>query len=598
MIKFDLDPYSEKRILPSGQITNDKALCNGQCELDDCEDEAQCNGFVYGYYCHLYGNDNQEMIYIEPRFICNEHHHIFKCCKSDGNVKNQKLCKAEAMCNNTVAKCRSVVNNYWPFTQVIMDHLLNMTRCFPKIMCDPPLDQTNCTDQSRVGATCKIDGYPSTVSKYAVCGKSPLCDDSLDSLCETVSTQCTVHKHQLCDAIEDCMHKADERLSICHFMTKEICTRRGGSRISSLPIPLAWLEDGVKDCKDGEDENWPFCGLGRTKRFAHDHTACSNVYLCRTGKPGLVELENLCDGIDTCGNENGVCRASRSSKTSMSRVQVVSCSQGLQQHLSYCLCGLEQLEKLTSSCFSRNFKYPPEDMIYGLKEPLLTLPNTTAKCDGMFGEQYVYTSCADKCLDSPCPLNNILLHDSCPEYYTERVRTIVNNEYLTFVVKAKGEKDVYVNDIFLCDNGYKCIRYYEVCDLVNDCDDSSDENNCTNNFKCNSTGHFIPKTSKCDGKIDCLDLSDECNEECSKKILPGLILKTFSWTFGLLAVLANTLTISVGLFSIEKCRTTVALTNKLLIILIAIGDLLVGTYLLIVSVNSMLHWGKIIALTG
>ena len=590
MIKFDPDPYSEKRILPSGQITNNKALCNGRCDLEDCEDEAQCNGFVYGYYCHLYGNDSKPMIYIRPGHICYSYRHIYKCCRSTGTEKNQKLCKAEKMCTNTVAKCRSVVNNYWPFNQVIMDHLLNITRCFPKIMCDPPLDQTNCTDQNRVGATCKIDGYQSTVSKYAVCGKSPLCDDSLDSLCETVS-QCTVHKHQLCDTIEDCMHRADERLSICHSMTKEKCTRRGGSRISSLPIPLAWLKDNIKDCIDGEDENWPFCGLGRTKRFVHDHATCSNVYMCRTGRPGWVEFESLCDGIETCGNENGVCRASRASKTSMSRVRVVSYyySQGLQRNLTYCLRGLEELEKLTKSCFSRNFMYPPGDMIFGLEEPLLTLPNTTTKCDGMFGEQYVYTSCAGKCLDSPCPLNNILLHDSCPEYYTNRVRTIVNNEYLTFAVKAKSEKDVYVNDIFLCDNGYKCISYYEVCDLVNDCDDGSDENNCTNNFKCNSTGHFIPKTSKCDRKIDCLDLSDECNDKCSKEILSGLILETFSWTIGLIAVLANTLTISVGFFSIKKCRTTVALTNKLLIILIAVGDLLVGAYLLIVSVFNTAH---------
>ena len=47
--------------------------------------------------------------------------------------------------------------------------------------------------------------------------------------------------------------------------------------------------------------------------------------------------------------------------------------------------------------------------------------------------------------------------------------------------------------------------------------------------------------------------------------------------------MANLIIIIVSILSFKKCRTTVALTNKSLVIMISIGDLLVGSYLVAVS---------------
>ena len=566
-------------VLPSGKQTVDsKHICNGHCEMLDCEDEAQCNGFTYGQYCYPGGDSNKQIQYISPYQICSPNHKA-RCCKSDGH-EGYRECKAVAMCNETVPQCYSSINT--KYGKSYYENLVNMTRCFSEYICDPALDQTNCSDHSRVGATCPIDGYTSTVSKFRVCRDPPLCDDYFDSLCETASQQCRVHKHQLCDTVEDCAHNIDEKLSICQYQTVETCVRRGGNGILSLPIPLTWLKDGIRDCIDGEDENnWPFCGVGRTQRFVSDHSNCFNVYLCPSGEPGFVEFEQLCDGTDTCGNENEVCRASRGSKAVQKKVN--SSRQGLRRTISYCHRGLEQLRVLTELCVSKKFLFPTED-IFGLEVPQITLPNTEVNCDSTFGEQYIYTSCTNKCTNSSCPLTNIPLHDSCPEYYTGRVRTIANNEYLTFAIKAEGEEEVYLNNFFLCDNGYKCISYHQVCDLVDDCEDSSDEKQCTNHFQCKSSRHFIPKTSQCDGKFDCLDFSDECNDECSNEILDGSVLEVFSWTIGLSAVVANVIMIVVSIFSMRKCRTSIAMTNKSLVVLISTGDFLVGAYLLTVSI--------------
>ena len=65
--------------------------------------------------------------------------------------------------------------------------------------------------------------------------------------------------------------------------------------------------------------------------------------------------------------------------------------------------------------------FPPGD-IYDATKPLITLPSAQSSCDNMFGEQYLFTSCTNKCLNSSCPLRNVLLHDSCPDYYADRVR--------------------------------------------------------------------------------------------------------------------------------------------------------------------------------
>ena len=60
--------------------------------------------------------------------------------------------------------------------------------------------QTNCSDPSRVGVSCEVNGYQSTVSKYMIYFDETIkaCDDQIESKCFSTKT-CKIHKHLMCN---------------------------------------------------------------------------------------------------------------------------------------------------------------------------------------------------------------------------------------------------------------------------------------------------------------------------------------------------------------------------------------------------------------
>ncbi|KAL5252006.1 hypothetical protein ACHWQZ_G014973 [Mnemiopsis leidyi] len=578
--------------LPSGKILPYNKICDDLCfDHSNCEDEAICNGYTYGVYCDFDPNTNTSR-YVGVTKICDK-----KADCMDGT--DEINCDVT---NTAIPTCEHLSHRAFlrpgPTIRTIPVH--NYTRCYATEdwisgrleYCKKSgyrADQTNCTDPNKVALTCKVDGYVSTVSKHMVCFGKQVCDDNFENNCIRFSESCFTHKHFVCDGRIDCPDGIDESNPLCHEKTDLKCLRRVGQGKEG-PIPLTWLDDGVEDCVDGRDEfpGWSTCGKGSSLRFVSDNSSCENVFLCPWGRPGYVELDRLCDGVETCGNENKVCSESLGSPQLFT--DLLTTDKGLWKHLSFCIKGLLQTQNFITKCTTVNSFFHPHRDIFGVANTRVTLPVDLQDCDHMFGEMYVYTSCTNKCNYSPCPLRNVPRYEVCPDQFPDRIGTIVNNNYLEFVTKRLD--NIFTNNYFVCNNRIKCIDYSRVCNLVDDCGDYSDEYYCTNHLRCRFTGRYIPKTRWCDGTFDCLDLTDECNSKCSSYIVKNLALKRLSWLIGVLATLANLIILSKNSITLRRCRTTVALFNKILIMTISSGDFLVGCYLIVISVYDGIIYGE------
>jgi hypothetical protein len=241
------------------------------CGSERCEDGCDyCNGLRYGVICAqqfqipvtTVGDSSNLKVPISD--ICNG----FSDCFIDS--------KDEADCNITNSSLHTCVH----YVTRMRVPIFNYTRCGLFIetshnkhpYCLDYLDQTNCSDVDRVAGRCLVNGFLSNISITIVChnhkklanSSATLCDDGMENMCLAPSTitECTVHKHKMCDGVMDCSDGSDEFHDLCDFQTKSIQCRRNFNVDKHMGIPFSWVMDNVGDCIDGEDEIeslWSFC---------------------------------------------------------------------------------------------------------------------------------------------------------------------------------------------------------------------------------------------------------------------------------------------------------------------------------------------------
>ena len=553
---------------------DDLILCNDKCDHKYCSDESNCNGYMYKQG--------------HPRYLAN----------LDFNMTNE-----------TVSTCTDYSSKVLEGEEQTVQ-IFNGTRCLVLDLkdrinnpyCLDYLDQTNCSDIERVGGYCKVNGFMSSVSKYVLChgfdktANLPvkICDDDFQNECVYPSTKdCQIHKHKLCDGMKDCSDTTDEIHDMCETMSDVLsftCTRSFNPIKGKTSIPLSWIKDGITDCMNGEDEDsdrWEFC-RGTFRQILLPGQKCQDVFKCPGDNESYVPFDKLCDGVESCdnGGENKVCRIARDFPLIDKMASYYSSARNV--------CA-------SSDCEIRDFKSERDLVeIFGVfLEQKLLVPTLKRNCSDLFGEYYLFLSCMDLCLEKEavCPLDVVdqtLRHNSCPGQFPDRTYTLANNSFITFVVES--DTGHYHQEFFQCNNS-RCIEYQQVCDLVDDCGDMSDEINCTNHMICedtrNSSKHqFIALSQKCDGIYDCFDLSDECNANCGREILGNWFLKIVCWFMGILALLFNLFTSVNGFVSLKNCQTKSMMTSKALMSIIGSGDFLIGLYLVILSVYDSFMFGE------
>ena len=577
--------------------------CDDKCDEECCEDESDCSGFKYA------------------SLTCKDPS-VSSCANLDLYDLIPEVCLHDEFepsiitCNSYIASIENGHEQLSPivnYTRCTVLNVLRQEEDLPVIYpyCSNYLDQTNCTDIERVGGYCLVRGFLTSVSKFVVCyaydtiAKVPfkikICDDDFQNECVTdTKTGCTVHKHRMCDHEDDCSDGSDENHDMCRSVQKKNfefnCTRSFNPKYGNGLLPLSWIMDGTVDCMNGEDEDedsskWKLCkGLGDYRKIIPPNQNCQNAFKCPGSQKFYVPFDQLCDGVESCGDggENEVCRIARDFPP-------------MNKSVSYKNGARNVCQKDVADCKVKEFTglWGEIDVFGVTTKSELLVPASKINCKDLFGEEYLFLSCMDLCseVDLKCPLDDmtdILKYNSCPGQFPDRTYTIANNSFLVFV--ENSEKGHYHQEFFECKNS-KCVEYKQVCDLVDDCGDMSDELNCINHMICedtlNSTKHqFIALSQKCDGIYDCFDLSDECNDGCGREILENWALKIICWFMGTLALLFNSFTMTQEFASIKECKTENMLTSKVLMGLIGLGDCLIGLYLMILSIYDSIIMGK------
>ena len=554
-------------------------VCNNICDCFNCFEEANCFNRSVGQLCRTILNSFVE--YLRPKFICDG---IIQCI----NGKDEEDCDSGEICSFISFLSMKPTRSLNSRNKCTIPDITEVVH----LVCVDYRDQMNCSDSQISPLICNVNGYETTLSEHVICKNHNLCDDKLDNLCVNIDSSCLIHKHRLCDGISDCPRNSDESDYFCLNLVSAnmSCIRRMSYNKSAYHFPSTWVMDGVADCFNGIDEDskqwFRQCGRGKSLTVLFGETeVCDNVTLLKCPDADYrLSLDNVCNGFYNC--DSLICTASRKSYRAEIPVQLTHNS--IRIHF-FCLPGLEKIQMIIGNC--ENIAMSPKQNIFGKAKIIKIVSNrhyaASINCQDIFGELYLHLVCTEQCKKFiKCPLVN-LTHSSCINYSSdERVFTITAEGSLTVVLKTKD--GTMRQNVFGCANE-RCIEYGQVCDLVDDCGDASDEISCANNFRCVS-GEFVPMSRKCNGKFDCLDFSDECNAECDNQvqIFSNSILKVTSYTVGILSTVLNSIVIIQVLANFKSLKTGIARKNHLLMIIISLGDLLQGGFLLLVAISDEL----------
>ena len=138
------------------------------------------------------------------------------------------------------------------------------------------------------------------------------------------------------------------------------------------------------------------------------------------------------------------------------------------------------------------------------------------------------------------------------------------------------------------------------CDFAYDCNDKSDEAGCpekTHFYCANADPLFIRREKVGDGRSDCSDRSDECQETAfssAKEMLKNPALRVIIWIVAVCIIISNfaVLTKHYRKTSVIQSKSSVAYLNTVLLINLAFSDIIYGFTLLVIGIKSQQFSGN------
>ena len=456
-------------------------------------------------------------------------------------------------------------------------------------------EQMNCTlNQKRVALSCHPVGFQglTTITEYLICGRGENCEDGIDEACRNISYNCQLHRHRICDGIKDCSYNEDE-VNCPKQVTKYFkCKRklhRKGIQSGSEYILTSWIMDGKQDCVDGKDEQesqWRNCSYSEGDNirtiYIEKEEKCKNFYkMAETAK--LLNQRELCDNIQSFSQESKLCEVSRGfieTKT------IINLKNDI-RYLAPCLDGLDILHASCSNSVIDKDRY-----IWGVEAFEWRVNRIGYDCKWLYGSLYNVIACLGLCKEKiPCSIIAVPGNTCFKDLHIATTTVRTEGPQTGQVLKVRYG-DYITNDLFECGNG-NCVPSNLVCNLADDCGDESDENVslCRNQFVCTNSDERLTLDKVCNGVVDCIDTSDECNSECKPlNIINNKQLKNFAWIIGISSIIINMLVISKSIFKLKNMDpTSLKFRDTFLVTLIAIGDFLVGLYLLFIAVADSVY---------
>ncbi|XP_066260113.1 basement membrane-specific heparan sulfate proteoglycan core protein isoform X1 [Euwallacea similis] len=444
----------------NGQCIDITERCNNIVECSDGSDEQNCtfckantfrcsNGTCVSLSQHCDGIP--DCPHSEDEENCEHNLQCFpglwKCEDGLKCINNSRLCDGVRDCGDQSDE--NVVNCYWiliPGFDTVSEDTQQSCAAV----------EFTCADGSCVYAGFRCDGVYDCPddSDERGCDSNEMTTTTrphLPSPCYPNQIQCrdgTCVNGARCDRTYDCLDGTDEEN--CQYCEPSMFQCRSGGCID-----LRLKCDRLNDCKDGSDEENCEC---------RDHEFDCGEGVC-------VDLSMRCDQHYDCprGNDEINCDGSEDSKNISMRISNHPCTED-EFH-----CG-------GGECISLNLRC---DLYTDCKNSKADEEN----CDCQHGEF--------RCPDGEC-IPQLAICDG-------------NGDCSDNSDEANCRRSSCSFNEFRCERDNQCIPSYQRCDRNWNCADGSDEVGCdclSHEFQC-SNGQCVDQRVRCNGRPDCSDYSDE-----------------------------------------------------------------------------------------